>query len=188
MASIMNGLLHLMRHGETAIDQNTPVHEWVLAKEGLRQAETIASMGVFDSVDSIFSSPELKALQTAKPFSDRLGVEIVRYSELRELDRAKGGLLSNDKYLLSVEGILNSHIVVPGWELREHAMARFQRGLTKIMNQGGFKEALLISHGLVLSMHFATLLGVEDIFSRWQRLRFCAWGTIQDNLVIKDIV
>jgi probable phosphoglycerate mutase len=177
-----------MRHAETAIDRNIPAHEWSLTEEGFHQAGTIASMGIFDSIDTIFSSPETKALQTARPFADRLGIEIESYSELRELDRSKGEFLSNAEYMQSVEGILNRHDAVPGWEFREHALARFQAGLKEIMNRGGFKEALVISHGLVLSMHFAILLGVEDVFPRWQRLEFCSWGTLEGNTVIKDIV
>jgi probable phosphoglycerate mutase len=177
-----------MRHAETAIDQNVPVHEWSLTKEGFHQAKVLASIGFFDSIDSIFSSTEGKALQTAAPFADRLGIEIVSLSELRELDRGIGELLSEAEYLQSVEGILNKHDEVPGWEFRESAMTRFQAGLGEIMSKGGFKEALVISHGLVLSMQFASLLGVEDVFSRWQRLKFCAWGTIKGNTVIRDIV
>ncbi|MFW9965992.1 MAG: histidine phosphatase family protein [Candidatus Thorarchaeota archaeon] len=184
----MTGLLHLMRHAETAIDHSVPVHEWQLTEEGLRHVENLASMGIFDSIDSIISSTEPKALQTAMPFADRLGIGVERYPELRELDRGKGGLLSNAEYLHSVEGLLNRHHAVPGWEFRDTAMARFQTGLRKIMDKGGFKEALLISHGIVLSMHFASLLGFEEVFSRWQRLRFCAWGTIQGTTVIKDII
>lgn len=185
---MMNGLLYMMRHGETAIERDIPVHEWSLTKKGVDQAEALAMTGLFDSIDVIFSSPENKALQTARPFVERLGVDVVIYSELRELDREKGGLLSDVEYTQSVEGVLNNHKIVPGWELRADAMTRFQLGLAKIMSRSDFKEALLISHGLVLSMHFAFLLGAEDVFSRWQRLKFCAWGTIKDNKVIKDIV
>jgi broad specificity phosphatase PhoE len=176
-----------MRHAETAIDPNSPASEWLLTENGLRQVEDLASEGIFDGVDCIFSSTEGKALQTARPFADRLGIKILRYSELRELDRGKN-LLSDTEYLHSVKGILNESYAVHGWELREHALNRFQVGLERIMNKGDFREGLLISHGLVLSLHFADLLQIDDVFSRWQRLRFCAWGTIQDNTVIKDIV
>jgi broad specificity phosphatase PhoE len=183
----MTGILHLMRHAETAIDRNSPVHEWPITKEGLREAEELASNGIFDNVDSIFSSTEDKALQTAAPFADRLGIEIDSYSELGELDRGDA-YLSNSEYLHSVERVLNRLDAVPGWEIREHALSRFQSVLKRIMDEGDFKEGLLISHGLVLSMYFADLLRVDDVFSRWQRLRFCAWGTIQEDVVIKDIV
>ena len=187
MAHNMKQILHLMRHAETAVDKKVPASDWLLTEDGLHQAESLASASIFDAVDCIFSSTECKALQTARPFADRLGIEILRYSELKELDRGKE-ILSDKEYLLFVEWTLNESIAVPGWESREHALNRFQAGLERIMNKGGFKEGLLISHGLVLSMHFADLLGVDDVFSRWQRLGFCAWGTIQDNAVIKDIV
>lgn len=187
MTPIMTQILHLMRHAETAVDHKVQASDWLLTKEGLRQAESLASAGIFDSVDCIFSSTEGKALQTARPFADRLGIEILEYSELRELDRGKE-LLSNTEYLHSVERTLKESIKVPGWESGEQALNRFQSGLERITNEGSFREGLLISHGLVLSMHFADLLGADDVFSRWQRLRFCAWGTIQDNTIIKDIV
>ncbi|MHA2141074.1 MAG: histidine phosphatase family protein [Candidatus Thorarchaeota archaeon] len=177
-----------MKHGKTAIDRNFPVHDWPLTEEGLRQVEALVSSGIFDSVDSIFSSTEPKAMQTAQPFADRLGIDIVSFPELRELDRAKGGFLSKAKYQQSVKEILNRHAVVTGWELRENALSRFQSGIMKIMSKDDFDQALLISHGLVLSMHFADLLGVDDVFSRWQKMDFCAWGSIQNNMVIKDIV
>ncbi|MHA1924799.1 MAG: histidine phosphatase family protein [Candidatus Thorarchaeota archaeon] len=184
----MTGLLHLMRHAETTIEHDVPAHKWSLTMEGLRQAEDLASTAIFDSIDSIFSSTEGKALQTARPFADRLGIEIVSYSELRELDRAEGGLLSNAEYRQAVEAVLNRHDTVLGWEPGEHALNRFQAGLERIMIEDDFKEGLLISHGLVLSMHFADLLHFEDVFPRWQKLKFCSWGTLQGNTVIKDIV
>ncbi|MFX1261814.1 MAG: histidine phosphatase family protein [Promethearchaeota archaeon] len=187
MTLIMTRILHLMRHAETEIDPNIPASDWQLTEDGLCQAEELASVGIFSGVDGIFSSTESKALQTARPFADRLGIEIMEYSEFRELNRGTE-MLSDTEYLHSVEGLLNRSDAVPGWELREHAMNRFQTRLERIMNKGDFREGLLISHGLVLSMHFADLLQLDDVFSRWKRLRFCAWGTIQANLVIKDIV
>ncbi|MHA2069338.1 MAG: phosphoglycerate mutase family protein, partial [Candidatus Thorarchaeota archaeon] len=65
----MTGIIHLMRHGKTEFDQNLPVLDWSLTKEGLHQAEDLASTGIFDSIDRIFSSSEPKALQTARPFA-----------------------------------------------------------------------------------------------------------------------
>ncbi|MFW9889640.1 MAG: histidine phosphatase family protein [Candidatus Thorarchaeota archaeon] len=183
----MTQILHLMKHAETAVDQDVQASNWLLTKDGLRHAEFLASEGIFDAVDCIFSSTEGKALQTARPFADRLGIEILEYPELRELDRGKD-ILSSGEYFRSVKGILNRSDAVPGWEFREHALNRFQTRLEQIKNTGDFREGLLISHGLVLSMYFADLMQIDDVFSRWQRLRFCAWGTIQDKLVIKDIV
>ena len=176
-----------MRHAETEVDPNIPASDWQLTEDGLCQAEELASAGIFSSVDGIFSSTEGKALQTARPFADRLGIEIMEYSEFRELDRGTE-MLSDTEYLHSVEGLLNRSDTVLGWELREHALNRFQTRLERIMNKGDFREGLLISHGLILSMYFADLLQVDDVFSRWKRLRFCAWGTIQANVVIRDIV
>jgi len=180
-------VIHFLRHAETEIDEKIPVTEWRLTKHGIDQVQNLASSGIFDSVDAIFSSDEPKALLTAAPFAKRVGNATIAVPEFRELDRGTR-YLTDDEYLTSVSITLNEpNSNVEGWESNSDALYRFERGLSTLPSKYVFKEALIVSHGLILSLYFAQLLGIRDVYSRWKNLRFCSWGTVQDSQVVKDI-
>ncbi|MFW9845880.1 MAG: histidine phosphatase family protein [Candidatus Thorarchaeota archaeon] len=183
----MPRVVHFLRHAETRIDEKTPVTEWRLTKQGVSRAQNFAVSGVFDSVDNIFSSDEPKALLTAAPIAKRIGTATIAIPEFRELDRGTR-YLTDDEYQRSVSITLNApHSNVEGWESKSDALRRFERGLSTIESQYVFKEALIVSHGLILSIYFAHLLGVMDVYSRWKSLGFCAWGTVRNGRIVKDI-
>ena len=50
------------------------------------------------------------------------------------------------------------------------------------------KKILIVSHGTVINLYFAKILGkLENIFNRTQTNTFCDYGIIQNKVVIKDI-
>lgn len=52
--------MYFFRHGKTLVDNATPIVDWILTEEGVRNAQEIAQSGVFDDVDVIYSSTEKK--------------------------------------------------------------------------------------------------------------------------------
>jgi hypothetical protein len=109
-----------------------------------------------------------KAYQTAKPFADRISKRIIKISELGELNRDKGGLLTQENYKRTMVKIFKkSDFEVYKWETSRHALRRFK-------------------HAIV---YFADIQNIRDnIFMRWESLAFCAWGIVKNGKVIKDVI
>ena len=87
-----------LRHAETKKDSSIPVSRWILTKDGKLKSQQMIETGVFDNVDVIISSKEIKAYQTVLPLSKRLNKPIKRIRELGEINRDKGKVMSKEEY------------------------------------------------------------------------------------------
>ncbi|MFW9799617.1 MAG: histidine phosphatase family protein [Candidatus Thorarchaeota archaeon] len=185
----MDTLIHLLRHAETRIDPNTSPVEWHVTEEGAKIAQMLASSGVFDNVDLVVSSAEYKAIESAQPFAERLGLETSIEPRFNELERVGDHISSRNEYLRRVKlALLNQDSSVHGWETAANAIRRFKQGIRSVESKAESDAVLVVSHGLVLSLYFATLLDLDEVYDRWLRLEFCSWGTVKNQHVIKDIV
>ncbi len=177
----------LLRHAETEPVQNIPVQRWKLTQKGTEQARRLPELEDFKEVDAIITSTEEKAIQTATPLAEKLDLDMIHLAGLCELHRGDI-FLTNEDYHEGVKHTLSTpETEWRDWEQGYEALTRFQ----DTMNQIGTKSSkvLVVSHGLVLSLFFAKLLGIQDqTFLRWKQLRFCEWGVVSNGIVIKDIV
>jgi broad specificity phosphatase PhoE len=58
-----------------------------LDDEGIAQAEALAAWLAQEEIDSVYASPLTRAVETARPLVDRLGLHLVRHDGLVEWDR-----------------------------------------------------------------------------------------------------
>jgi broad specificity phosphatase PhoE len=179
-----------LRHAETLKEKEVPISKWSLSLEGYMQTKQTRTILRSEHFDFIISSAEKKAFETAKAFEDMINSRIVRNPLFNELNRDNGPYLSNEEYLKAVQCIMeDSSLSIHGWETIESAMKRFNQGVEELNIQYQSKKLLVVSHGIVLTMHFASLLNCMKIaFDRWKRLKFCDYGIIKNGKVIKDII
>jgi 2,3-bisphosphoglycerate-dependent phosphoglycerate mutase len=80
--------LILVRHAEPVriVDADGPADP-PLAERGAAQAKALAAYLGTEAIDAVWSSPMLRARETAAPLADALGVEVVVDTELAEWDR-----------------------------------------------------------------------------------------------------
>ena len=177
-------------HGKTKVDSSKPVSQWELDEEGRFQAKKLAETGLFDYADIIISSDEKKAIETASFFAGRIGKEIVIRHELRELDRDASGFLEKDVFDKTVKKCLeNPDKSVKSWETADHALKRFQEGIQRINDEWKGKRIIVVSHGLVVNLYFARLLGkMDEVWERTMATTFCSWGIVKYGKVVKGIV
>lgn len=100
-------LLYFIRHGKP--DYRTDV----LLEEGRRQAELVSDRLVLSGVDRIYSSPMGRALQTAAPTAEKLGLPIRIEWWARELGR--------DTYTTYSDGVPKTVSLVPNAHLHQPA-------------------------------------------------------------------
>ena len=184
-----NNILIFLRHAETRKDNTLPIRQWRLTLEGKKMVEKFAATGIFDQVDIIVSSQEIKAYHTALPFAKRLNKKVQIFTGLQEINRESGGIMSKEEYDKAKEKIFtNLDFSVHNWETAQQALKRFKKAVEKIDSQHRNKKILLTSHGTVMTLYFAFLnKDMKNLMKRWKSLGFCDYGVIFNNKVIKDI-
>jgi len=81
--------LIVARHGITKLNKENKVNGRIdeeLAPEGRQQALELAQRLASSDIDVIYSSPLKRAVQTAEPLSERLGIPIITDERLTEVD------------------------------------------------------------------------------------------------------
>lgn len=184
----MNTFIFL-RHAQTAHDSTKNAADWVLSEKGYQDAKNLININDLNQVDLIFTSSEVKAFLTAKPLADFLNVEITQIGDFDEVRRS-------DKFFTDEEFLENKkkqledfNFPAFGGETCNEALLRFNKALKKIDEEFSDKRILIVSHGTILTAFFARKLEIFDnLNSRWQQTPFCAFGIIQNNEIIKDII
>jgi broad specificity phosphatase PhoE len=186
----MSNEIVFLRHAETLRDKSIPTSKWRLSNEGYMQRKGIHAILNLHHFDIVISSAESKAYDTAKIFERIIHSRIIRNPMFNELNRDNGPFLSNEEYSNAVQSIMNDHsLSIHGWETIESAMKRFNEGVEKLNQRYQSKKLLLVSHGIVLTMYFSSLLNcLNESFDRWKRLHFCSYGITKNGVIIKDIV
>jgi broad specificity phosphatase PhoE len=186
----MSNEIVFLRHAETLKDTKIPVSRWGLSPEGYMQSKRIRAVLSAHHFDYVISSDETKAYDTVKIFEQTIQSEVVRNHLFNELNRDNGPFLSNEEYSYSVQSIMSDiSLSIHGWETVESAMIRFNKGVQELNENYQSKKLLVVSHGIVLTMYFASLLNcMDEAFERWKKLRFCSYGIVKNGEVIKDIV
>lgn len=185
----MNKRLVFLRHCESELDFNIPASQWRLSAKGEQHARRLASSGHFDDVEVIISSEEKKAHQTAHPIAKRNSLSIREMPNFNELDRDVATPLTKNEYESCVKRAFeNPHEGVHGWETTSSALKRFTRGIEEVKKREEPK-ILIVSHGIVLTLYFGVLTHqMNQLFNRWKKLTFGAYGIIEDGNVVRDIV
>lgn len=185
----MKNTYYFLRHADTKKDSNLHATLWSLSELGVAQSVGIVESGLFDEIDLIVTSNELKAQQTAGPLATKLGLIIVINSDFREVERGEKFLTQEEFEKLKKAKLEDLDCDFDGGETGRRALKRFEYGIKDLENNYHGKKILIVSHGTILSLYFAKVKNdFSGIFDRWQSLKFCALGVIKDNEVVKDIV
>ena len=140
----------------------------VLAEIGRRQAEAAAEFLAGEGIDHIVSSSMKRAVQTAEPLADRLGLGVETLDDLRESDHRSQVYVPAEEfsrddpatahYYDSVRN-LSDTIFSDGYDkFRE----RVERGFEHVIGANRSRTVAVFCHGMVTGVYLQILLGVED--------------------------
>lgn len=179
-------MLYLITHAHTQVVPMQNAATWQLSPTGVRQAEALAELPCWASIDLIIVSSERKTVLTVAPLLARHRLPVVVDSRLDEVQRP--GWV--EAYAEHVQAFFAApEQSVGGWESAEDALRRFLAGVTFHMASGSGEPVALVSHGLVLSLFRAHLLGSwPPDFAAWRRLGFAAVAKVdwQRMTLIED--
>lgn len=162
-------ILYCVRHAESVYNGEGRIQGQAdppLSQTGLAQAAALAAgLKQFPRVDALFCSPLQRAMQTAAPISDALGLEIRTIDQLKELNAGifQGKRWDEIEELYPEEArtwkSLEPDFVIPGGESRRQLMHRGRAALESI-RRSGFERVIVVSHGGLLTAALKALLNV----------------------------
>ena len=159
----MARVIRYITHPQVVIDPNVDIQKWGLSQLGQSRVAALAASGVLDGTSVVFSSTETKALETAQPLADALGISVVRREGMHENDRSASGFLKPDLFEDTADQFFaNPFESVRGWETAQNAqrrvVAEYETCLSSAPARG---DILFVGHGAVGTLLFCHLAGLE---------------------------
>jgi len=136
-----------------------------LSEHGVKQAELLAQYLSSESLDAVYSSPLLRAQQTAAPVARTFGLDVTIIDGVAEYDR-------NSEWYVPVEELKAAndprwHELVSGeWtathETEEEFISRVTSSIEAIISHHGSQRVAIVCHGGVINAYIATILGMGN--------------------------
>jgi broad specificity phosphatase PhoE len=151
---------------------------WPLSQEGEAQAAALVPAPIWEEVSILYSSPESKALATARPASATHGLEIEEDKRLRKARRPAG-------WIEDYKGAVRRYLEHPGdpleeWESAPDVIARMVECLGEISTIHPGKTVAVCVHGLALTLYLSTLPSFEgNVFDLWRSIGFAQVAVVE---------
>lgn len=157
----MPALIRYLSHPQVQIDPAVPVPDWGLSQLGRERVARLIASVILKGTNTVVSSAERKAIETATPIAAQLGVEVVFREAMHENDRSATGFLQPDEFERVADMFFaNPTASIRGWERAVDAQARIVRETRDVLASAADGDILLVGHGGVgtlLYCHFAGL-------------------------------
>lgn len=154
--------------------------EWALSEIGRSRARALADRLGPLSPDSIYSSPERKARETAEILAAALQLRVTAVPDLREHDRTGVPFFHTPGvFEEQLRRLFESpHARVFGNESAAASLARFRRAIGQVSGSGA-RRPVVVTHGTVMSLYIAAEAGV-DAAGIWKQLVMPCYAVLGD--------
>jgi probable phosphoglycerate mutase len=162
-------LFYLVRHGESTFNVEGRLQgqsdEPMLSPLGQQHAHAVARAVETLRFDAIYSSPLRRAMQTARPVAEKLGLSIATDDRLKEINIGIfQGLLASEISDRHPEATArwrsqDPDFCIPGGESRRELIQRAWAALAAI-RASNHERVLVVAHGGVLAAAIKALLAV----------------------------
>lgn len=187
--------LYLVRHGENRANLTKELShrriDYPLTEKGRLQAEqTAARLGGL-GIRAVFSSPLLRARETAEAIAKAAALPLSIVEELREVnvgelelehDIPRAWTLYREIILAWLAGERSRRF--PGGETMHELVERFRRGMERILSESGGQDSVVVGHGGIFTFCLPEICEVGDRRDFYRReTHNCAIGEIE---VLRD--
>jgi broad specificity phosphatase PhoE len=168
---MMASHLYLVRHGRTQPDPDTPAALWPLSEAGRAETARLATDPRWAEVACFYSSPEEKAIVTARLLAEPHGRAVEIVPDLREVERGLAFFADYEAAVLPF--FARPAESVHGWERAVDAGRRVATCLKEIGGRAGDGPVAVVSHGLALTLGLAVLVPLgPDLWEFWRQIGF----------------
>lgn len=134
-----------------------------LSADGLQQANRLADYLVGEEIASIYVSPLKRAVQTAVPLEQRLGLRAVVVDGIAEYDRTSNEYVPIEE-LRATNDPRWQRMIDGEWESTEETAAQFKtrviRAIEAIIDRHQSSRVAVVCHGGVINHYLADILGI----------------------------
>lgn len=171
IASLSSRTVLLVKHAQPVMDASTPPREWALGSIGEEQSRDIARRLAAHLPVALVSSPEPKAVHTARIVAAELGIGFETIDGLEELDRPALPIVSRDEHeRVNAPIFENRAQAMIGRESADAALHRFTAALTRAYGlTTAWQPLVVITHGTVISLFVEQQTG-RNAFDVWKSL------------------
>jgi broad specificity phosphatase PhoE len=148
---------------------------WPLSEEGLQEADTLTQQSFWRKVELILSSPEPKALQTAKPAARYWSTPLEMTNCLREVRRSH--LIPNYEHTIA-RFFSAPEASVAGLEPAVQAAERITRCIKGLSTEHPGKTLAIVTHGLVTALFLARLEDRWPTVEEWRAIPFAGVAAV----------
>lgn len=160
--------LILIRHSLSDVEPLVPVARWRLSPEGIARAAALAGRLQPGNAERIFTSPEPKALHTARILGAAWTLPVEEVAGLREHERPEARILPRDQFEERVRDVFaRPSEVVFGAESADAALGRFDSTVAGLLEQSD-RDVVIVSHGTVIALFVAKHTG-REAFEFWKQ-------------------
>lgn len=149
--------LILIRHAAVEPDPRAPAALWPLSDEGRQAARALAQSPLWQDVERIFTSPEIKAQETAQIVAGPNGITVTAVEDLREVERPADQWFSDYPRAVA-EYFAHLTAGLHGWEPPAAAWRRMQACVDRI-SAAEAGTVGIAGHGLTFALYLAALTG-----------------------------
>lgn len=180
-----NRIVVLVRHSIPEVDPSRPAPEWSLSEEGTSLCETIATKLQRFLPIVMFSSPETKAIETARHIGLHLGIGFTVRGELRE-HRRPLVFLPQPEFHENIRRLFASpDSIVYGSESSDDVARRIEAEARRALTDHPEGNILMVTHGTAMTS-FTSRHTNADAYSLWKSLDlpcFVAFGLPSFDIV-----
>jgi broad specificity phosphatase PhoE len=158
--------LFLVRHGESVGNSENRLQgqtDYDLSDLGRRQAELTAQRLCALGTTALYTSPLLRALQTAKTIGERMGREPQLLPGVAEYDFGElaGLTYAELRARFALRGVQSpTERVYPGEEGREHFLQRVTEAFAGVIESHPGETVAVVSHGGPIALYCQRVLGM----------------------------
>lgn len=163
--------LHLLRHGQTELSREDSFCgsglDPELTPEGLEMAQAFAAAYSAKTWSAVYSSSLRRAIATAQPFGDAIGITVQARAELNEIGYGKWEGLTKATVERDYHDDYVSWLADPAWhaptggELAITVARRSLQVVDEIKQQFAAGDVLVVSHKATIRIILCSLLGID---------------------------
>jgi len=160
----------LVRHGQTDwnhLKRYQGHSDISLNQAGLSQAQRVAERLAGQSVQAVYSSDLLRAVQTAEAIAEKQGLTVIPLTEFREINFGSWEGLTYVQIMAEWPDLLTAiysrpgDIRIPGGESFQIVQQRAMAALTKCVERHREQTSVMVAHGGSLRAMLCAALGME---------------------------
>jgi broad specificity phosphatase PhoE len=172
--------LYLIKHARPEVNPSQLPELWKLSQEGIDASNRAASVLQHAGIGNVYSSEEVKAIETAKILADEWKLAYHTRPDLHEHDRSNVPHMRSGEFISHVELFFRRpDELVLGKETATEALERFGTAVRAIVKESSNGSIAVVAHGTVIALLLAKLQEKPNGFDIWRAMQLPSYARIE---------